>query len=631
MNADNPATSRWTRTGRRVSRGRTNLGQGYGAWLRVFLVGLCLAGPTASQASTRADLKIAPGPYYVGVPIDLHVQIAGLEATPEPRCSADPVEGGELQFASMTPNISTQVSIINGRTTRIENVTFVCHFSLTVSRPGETRLGPFRAVQGQTQAQSPVYAISVQTIAPDPRVKIRLILPKKPLFVGQRLEIGIEWWIAAELKEIIQNYEIHSRLFEMPNAFRFVDDRQPGRGEQTLEIQTEAGELTLPAEVEQRSSQGTNFLVVRAQRTLVPLHPGEFELGRATLSLNEVTRWQRDFFGGRRPAATRRLFGRDAEQRIIVREAPEKDRPDSFGGAIGRGFSFEVAADRSVVQRGDPISLTFTVRGEGGLTNVGLPNLEGSHALPPKSFKLPADPPPGEIVEGSKIFRVPVRILDESLEEIPALPYSWFDPELGEYQTVYSRPIALSVRPAQLISAADVIAAEAAPGSPADPPKRAEPVQPESGPLSLSGADLAIQLDRNRLLGARDASGFRLGAVYGAPLLVLVAAILYRRRRDRDPEILRLAAVCKEQERRIDAAASMPGKEGLGEIASALRELGGLPGESRDPARDALIAECDAVFYSPATGQASGVDPQLVERARALALEIRSRLGRSRP
>ena len=602
----------------------------FGPWLLGAMGTLSLAGEAFAQQGPQVELKIAPAPYYVGVPIDLHLQVEGLEASPEPSCTAPAVDGGNLSLVAIVPNISTQVTIINGLTSRTDRVTFVCRFSLTVARPGEIRLGPFLVAQGAARGESPIYSIRAKTLAPDPRVRIRLVLPEGPIYVGQRLPVGVEWWIDQEIQETIQNYEIRSKLFEMPDTFRFVDDRPVNRGEQTLTVQTPAGENTFPAVVETVDEAGRTFLVVRAQRTLIPLRSGTFDLPRATVGLNEVTRWQRDFFGGRRPAQTRRIFGNDVDRRLVVREAPAENRPLSYGGAIGRGFSFEVAADRSVVQRGDPILLTFTIRGEGGLDHVGLSGLED--ALPSKSFTLPSDQPSGEITDGSKIFRVPVRILDESLEEIPALPYSWFDPDLGEYQTVYSRPIALSVRPAQLISAADVVAAQPR-QSPAsekeDKPGIGRPETAETGNFNFTGADLAIELNRERLRSNRESRGQRLGALYLVSLLILLAAVLYRRRNDRDPEILRVSASYKEQLRRIDSAASLPRKDGLGEIASALRELGGLGLGDADPEREALIAECDAVFYAPDSGSGAPAEAKLIERARTLATEFGSKIPKS--
>ena len=598
------------------------------AGMLALLAGLATAGDALAQSGTRADLKVGQPPYYVGIPINLHLQVEGLEREPEPSCSAPEVPGGTLNLLSISPNISTRVTIINGRTSRTDSVTFICRFSLTLSKPGNIRVGPFKASQGLVEVESPAYSIPVQVLAPDPRIMLRMILPQNPVFVGQHIPIGIEWWLAEELQEKIQNYEIRSEIFEPSDDFRFAPGPQPKRGEQTLSVLTREGELVFPAVVETRVDGGEKFLVIRSERSLIPLRAGTFELGSATINLNEAIRWQRDFFGGRRAAETRRLFATDHEYRLVVQDAPRHDRPPSYGGAIGRGFSFEVSADRSVVQRGDPIVLTFTVRGEGGLENISLPNLEGPQGLPRESFSLAEEAPPGEIVEGAKIFRIPVRILDEELEEIPALPYSWFDPDLGEYQTAYSRPIALSVRPAQLISAADVVAPAPSEDDLARPEAQEEARHSKTGHFSLSGADLAIEVDPGRLLENRRPGSLPLEAAYALSLLLLFAALGYRRYQQRDPKLARLRLACRKQAQRIDAAANLPRKEGLGEIASALRELRSLAPEAAPADWDRLIAECDAVFYSPGTQNDAEADAALAQRARELAAAFSDRVVR---
>ncbi|MDE0884617.1 MAG: hypothetical protein OSB70_03675 [Myxococcota bacterium] len=595
------------------------------------MAGFALAGDALAQAAPRAELKVGQPPYYVGVPISLHLQVEGLEREPEPNCTGAEVPGGKLTLLSISPNVSTRVTITNGRTRRTDSVTFMCRFALTVLQPGNIRVGPFKASQGALEAESPVYAIPVQVLARDPRVMVRMILPQHAIFVGQQVPIGIEWWIAQGLQEKIQKYEIRSELFEPSNDFRFAPGPQPQRGEQTLSVLTREGELVLPATVEKRSHRGEEFLVIRSERSLTPLRAGTFKLGSATIYVDEVIRWQRDFFGGRRAAETRRLFSRDEEYRLVVQDAPRQNRPASYGGAIGRGFSFEVAADRSVVQRGDPIALTFTVRGEGSLANVSLPNLEGPQGLPKESFGLAEEAPSGKIVDGAKVFRIPVRILDEDIAEIPALPFSWFDPDLGEYQTSYSRPIALSVRPAQLISAADVVARvqgdEAAAPFESDAP--GETQRPSSDSFSLSGADLAIEVEHSRLVARGQPGALSFAAVYALSIAAVLAALGYRRRQQRDPKIARLRSACRKQAQRIDAAAGLPQKQGLGEIASALRELRSLSPEATDGKWENLIAECDAVFYSPAAGPGSEAHGELARRASDLVAEFARHVSRS--
>ena len=65
---------------------------------------------------------------------------------------------------------------------------------------------------------------------------------------------------------------------------------------------------------------------------------------------------------------------------IRVAEVPRVGRPPSFAGAVGAGYSLEVDADRSVVQLGEPIMLSFHLRGDGDLSSASLPAL-----VPPSS------------------------------------------------------------------------------------------------------------------------------------------------------------------------------------------------------------------------------------------------------
>src|SRR5581483_7257518 len=89
--------------------------------------------------------------------------------------------------------------------------------------------------------------------------------------------------------------------------------------------------------------------------------------------------------------------------------------------------------------------------------NASLPALSADDGMSPDEFRLPEGDTPGNTADGAKRFHVSVRVTDESVGEIPALAYSWFDPDSEKYQTARSQPIALRVMPAQVVSAGDVV------------------------------------------------------------------------------------------------------------------------------------------------------------------------------
>src|SRR5207253_10419722 len=100
--------------------------------------------------------------------------------------------------------------------------------------------------------------------------------------------------------------------------------------------------------------------------------------------------------------------------------------------------------------------------------------------------------------------------------EIPALAFSYFDPIRGQYQTVHSDPIALSVKGGNVVGASDVVAAA---------PSKGKPQSDTTADLALVGADLALSAP-----GAADSEPLHgtllwllVGLLYALPLALLAA------------------------------------------------------------------------------------------------------------
>lgn len=593
------------------------------------LLALVLVPISAAQAAL--ELLASREPYYPGVPIDIHVRASEFEIDPEPTCSAEEPEAGQLIFRGMAPNISSSVRIVNGRVSRSESATFTCQYQFIAPAPGSYRVGPFRMLQGGRELQTEPRVLGVQEVPLDSRLRVRVLVPERPIYVGQHVPVRIEWWLADELKDRIHRYSIRSRLFDMDTAVRFLGDEPPGRDDQVLAIETADGELKLQATVTTRREGDSDYLVVAAERTLVPLRAGKLDLGAATVHVDEITRFQRDLFGGRTAARTRKIFSRDVPRELVVKAPPTQGRPASFAGAVGRGFSLEVAADRSVVQLGDPITLTLTVRGDGNLDSVGLPSLDADGGLSPEQFRLPEGEVSGQLKDDAKIFRVAVRVLDESVREVPTLAYSWFDPEQGSYQTTRSRPIALAVRPAQVISADDVVAGTAEPKPPSAEELAVTPDEPgtPSGRiqhLSMTGADLAIERDPEALLHRSGRGPGLRAAAYAGSLALVLAALWGRRRADADPRERRKWQVYRAQRKRIEAALAEPRREALGAIAAALREITAAAPELRSDELEGFLRKCDSVIYAPGAEAAGKLEPEIAQRAQTLLARMKEAL-----
>ena len=586
-------------------------------WLLVTLV---VGAPGAF--AQQAQVQVSESPYYVGVPIDIQVTAGGFERSPEPTIDAQVPPGTTLKLVDVSPSVSSRIEIINGHMTRSENVRFVYRYQLLADRPGRLEAGPFRVTQGATTALAHGVRFDIQQVPTTADQRFHLVLPQGPFWVGQRVTVTVEWWLTEAFAERLAGRRARVPLFDHVDRFKFEDEAVP-KAKSTLVIDTASGAIELPVTVRHDQWQGKPYLVVSAQRTMIALKPGEVAIEPASIVTEEALRWSADFFGNRIPTNVRRLRVQDQEHTLVFKSPPAEGRPASFSGAVGKGFTIEASADRSVVQTGDPIRLRIDVRGDAALDGVSLPRLAVS-GLDAHDFKIPEGPVAGIVEDGVKHFDVVLRVNNAQVSEIPPIALSWFNPDLGQYETTRSRPIAVSARAATVVSAADVVRPQAArdgnelgEGADAAAAAPAHATDAEAKPaFTLVGAELAIETRPDVL--ARDPVSWyerpaALGAMYLSGLAAVGLAMATRRRALLDPA-LRLRRRTLEAERRAVARA-----RGVGDVARALRRMAAAsPALPRDE-YDALLLECDNLAFAPSAGDDTPIEAPLKTRALAVA------------
>jgi hypothetical protein len=605
--------------------------------LTIVVVGLVFAAPSALAQEVR--IQVARGPYYVGEGIEVQVIATDFDEEPQPEISAGPFTGGQLRLAGVSPSTSTSISFINGKLSRVHDVSFVYRYQFVGTQPGPATIPDFTVAQGGVSRRTEGFALEIVGVPSTDRVAVDLELPEGPIFVGQKIPIAIEFRIDRQTQRDLVSYRVHVPLFEDP-TLRFLDEVPP-EPDTHLEIQSAAGTLRLPALSSEIRYRGREALVVRAERTMIALSTGELRIDAPQVFISQGAGFRRDVFNQRRATSTEKFMASGDPIRLEVAEVPREGRPGSFAGAVGSGFSLEVDADRSVVQLGEPIMLSFHLRGDGDLSSASLPNLDAEGLLDPAQFRLPEDSPAGIVDEDGKHFDVTLRVLDAGVREIPALAYSWFDAGTRRFETTHSRPIALSVGAAEIIGADAVMRGEESTVSTrvedSLPRDSSEPIGDgvaRSTKFSLTGANLAVDRDLSVLLVDQRARKVNLVItlpLYAAGIGFLGLAAVFARRRAADPHVVARTIAYQQARLSIDQACAASGGGGAAALGRALRELLAALPEEGGSELDALIAECDALRFAPVsgTGGATGangpaVPPELAERARRL-LEARLR------
>ena len=554
-------------------------------------------------------------PYYSGVPLELLVVAEGFDETPQPKLEFEQPSNASLELVGVSPNVSSNIQIINGRMTQSRSVVFKYHLRFLAKNVGNYQVGPFVVVQGNTRKRVAGARIDVGKVPRATNQNIKLILPPSDLYVGQRIPISLEWWVESSGVENLINQQAQVPLFDRQNDFQFYDEDK--QEDNTFSILLNSGQRAFPANVRSDQEQNKTYVVWKIDRVMVPLKPGSFDIEPASVNVDEGLRWQRDLFGRRTATQARKLRVDGKQLKFTVLPVPMKGRPTSFAGAVGKGVVLEVSADRSVVQVGDPINVTLILKGGAEVENASLPSVAAD--LPDTDFRIPDGKIAGEYIGDGKRFELVIRVLNDRVREIPPISYSWFDPNLKEFQTTRSRPIALSVKAAQMVSAQDVVRTKEFETASEEEEPETPKITKETRPaFTLSGADLSINKDIDLLThssGKFLGGWIQQGMCYTLAFMFLVMAPLIKRRADMDPAVTRKSKELQLQREVISTAASP------GDLSDALRRMAVVADVVSRKEYESVLAECDALEYAP-DGANSKIDTNVRNQALALADEM---------
>lgn len=172
------------------------------------------------------------------------------------------------------------------------------------------------------------------------------------------------------------------------------------------------------------------------------VNPGQYSFGPSVI---EGYTYEEDIAG--RPVYTSPKLTSEAPSiAITVEPFPEKSKPASFNGAVGQYTFQTVLLSPSEMQVGDEVSLALIVSGRGNIKSVSMADLCCQPGF--SGFFRLSDLPPSEEVSGNtKKATFQMWVLTDQAKEIPSIEFSFFNPEISEYEILRSEPIPIQVRP----------------------------------------------------------------------------------------------------------------------------------------------------------------------------------------
>ncbi|MBC7966247.1 MAG: BatD family protein, partial [Fuerstia sp.] len=147
---------------------------------------------------------------------------------------------------------------------------------------------------------------------------------------------------------------------------------------------------------------------------------------------------------------TRPITGEAQVDATEVLPVPTEGRPADYRGAVGR-YKIVTLATPTAVSAGDPITLNIGIEGTGPMDLVQAPPLSELPTLT-ADFKVADQSLAGFVQDTTKLFSTTIRPRREGITQIPAIPFSFFDPDTGKFETAMSDPIAITVDKSESLS-----------------------------------------------------------------------------------------------------------------------------------------------------------------------------------
>ncbi len=432
----------------------------------VIVAAMLLSGASyAAAAEVRTGLSARET--YVGQPVVLRVQIANATTAEQPKLPE--VDGVSIRPLG-SPSRSTQVTVINGKTTTTTTQTFA--YELTPQRAGTFQIPPFTVdADGKSQQTRAIEFVASKSETGD-LLFVEIAGKQKEIYVGQSLDVTLKIWIRP-----YSDRRLKVKLSE-GDMWQLISERTEwGPFAERIQQLAEQDQRPVGKEVLRKDAEGAehSYYLYQLDATIYPKRPGTIDGDNVKIVVNYPTALGRsrgmfaDFFGDAGgPGApfddedfspfgaqltvqtVRPLVAQAVVEPINVLPIPTAGRPADYRGAVGQ-YQIAIDATPTHVKSGDPINLLIGVSGTGPMELVQAPPLAELPELT-ADFKVPNEPLAGFVKGDRKIFQTTIRPRKPGITQIPSVPFSFFDPTTGKFETVHSKPVSIQVEQAEMLA-----------------------------------------------------------------------------------------------------------------------------------------------------------------------------------
>ena len=346
-----------------------------------------------------------------------------FERVSEPKASGIQVVYGPAR------QVMSSFQNINGRSSSTSSVSIT--YTLLAERTGSVSIPAATAIVGGKRIS--VRGATIRVLPPDKDAQAgrarsravgsyiyRAIPSTTVVYEQQAFPIRYKLYSSTE-------FDINS--FNAPQYDGFISEKQPDDGRRQLTLE---------------SYQGKNYRAVEIlNEVLFAQRSGTLTIPSSEVGIRVPIGEDDDPFLGSATLADRTL--RSAPVTIQVRPLPAEGKPQNFSGAVG-SFTMKAELLTKSPKTNESVTIRLTLEGSGNLKLAESPKIQF-----PENFEVydPKETYEGHVtatnVHGKKVieyFAIPRRTGSVT---IPALTFSYFDPQKGRYETLRSQSFSLQV------------------------------------------------------------------------------------------------------------------------------------------------------------------------------------------
>jgi len=351
-------------------------------------------------------------------------------------------EDFDVLHSSQNQSQSTSIQIINGSMSQTVNITYYFQYSIMPKKIGSFTFPSLKInVEGKEYVSSPFQINVTKEPSQTSDVRISLIPNKKNLYLGEQAILTVKVSQKAQasvqltqqgLASLYENLEKNlSKNFAIARLFN-----------------------QLPSKGVMETVNGEREFSVSVQYSLFPLSSGEIRIPPMPLEYIGLKRIQTrrsydffddffstDFFG----PAVQQIPKTAISNGLILNVQTLPPSSKQFSGAVGT-FSLKVTAAPLQVPAGEAVTFTINIRGNtraGNIPDISLPQLTDCDILAPE--KQISHDTTSKGIYCSKTLKYPIIPKQQGNLVIPSLSFTYFDPILGQYKTISSDSILITV------------------------------------------------------------------------------------------------------------------------------------------------------------------------------------------